>query len=100
MAKLAAVFANEGQLDSIHMISKQTVIRALKPLPWMPDAVVSRNVTFAQGGFGVGLKFPGSDLEWYSSSTCNSNRIGMAGVVLEVLWYFSIQKHVFHFHML
>lgn len=31
----------------------------------MPDTVVTRNVTFTQGGWGLGFKFPGSDLEWY-----------------------------------
>ena len=59
------MIANRGALGKVRIISADSVAKSLEPLPWMPDAVVSRNVTFAQGGWGLGMKFPGSDLEWY-----------------------------------
>jgi CubicO group peptidase (beta-lactamase class C family) len=64
LARFAALIANEGTFGLARLISSQAVRDLLEPLPWMPDAVVSRNVTFSVGGLGMDLKFPGSDLEW------------------------------------
>jgi CubicO group peptidase (beta-lactamase class C family) len=64
LATFAALIANEGSFGLTRLISPQAVKDSLALLPWMPDAVVSRNVTFSVGGWGMDLKFPGSDLEW------------------------------------
>jgi CubicO group peptidase (beta-lactamase class C family) len=65
LARIAALMANLGELDNIRFISKEAILESLKPLPWMKDQVFSRNVTFSQGGLGIELQFPGSDLLWH-----------------------------------
>lgn len=64
LARFAALIANEGSFGLARLISARAIRESLELLPWMPDAVVSRNVTFSLGGWGMDLKFPGTDLEW------------------------------------
>jgi CubicO group peptidase (beta-lactamase class C family) len=59
LAKFAALMANNGTLDSVTMISAKTLEKSHEPLPWMPDQVVKRNVTYSKGGWGLNMTFPG-----------------------------------------
>jgi CubicO group peptidase (beta-lactamase class C family) len=78
LAKIAGLIANNGSIDDIQFLSPEVVQRALEPLPWMVDAVVSRNVTFTVGGWGTGISFPGSE---------NTTWVGWGGVGGSMCWW-------------
>ncbi|EGF82083.1 hypothetical protein BATDEDRAFT_18969 [Batrachochytrium dendrobatidis JAM81] len=78
LAKFAALMAQQGTFNGHRIISPETVRKSLVSLPFMPDTVVSRNVTFATGGWGVGVSFPGSEhVGW----------IGWGGVGGSMVWW-------------
>ncbi|KAJ3123603.1 hypothetical protein HK098_001813 [Nowakowskiella sp. JEL0407] len=64
LARLAALMANEGSIDAVELISPETVQKSLTPLTSSVDAVVTRNITFARGGFGIDVEFPGVKGKW------------------------------------
>lgn len=64
LAAFAALMANNGTLNSHSILSPSTVDLAHSPLPWMPDSVVKRNVTFSRGGWGIEMTFPNSTTKW------------------------------------
>ncbi|KAI8807884.1 beta-lactamase/transpeptidase-like protein [Cladochytrium replicatum] len=64
LARMAALMANEGSLDGVRLISRETVRKALVPNTPAVDAVVGRNITYSTGGWGVGAQFPGVDANW------------------------------------
>ncbi|KAI8911026.1 beta-lactamase/transpeptidase-like protein, partial [Gorgonomyces haynaldii] len=64
LATFAALMANDGTFKNQKLLSPDVVEAGHVPLPWMKDHVVSRNVTFSQGGWGIDMTFPGSDVKW------------------------------------
>ena len=62
---MAALLANQGEFQGKRFLSVETLAQSLAPLPWMPDHVVNRNVTFSMGGWGLNLTFPGNSLGWH-----------------------------------
>ncbi|KAJ1569224.1 hypothetical protein HK096_003816 [Nowakowskiella sp. JEL0078] len=77
LARLAALMANHGTLDSKVLISAATVQKALVPLPASLDAVVVRNVTYATGGWGYDVTFPGINEKW----------VGWGGAGGSMVWW-------------
>ena len=78
LATFAALMANNGSFNGTRIISSETIERAKMELPWMQDTVFTRNITFNQGGWGVGFAFPGSEhVKW----------IGWGGVGGSMVWW-------------
>ncbi|KAJ3256676.1 hypothetical protein HK103_005171 [Boothiomyces macroporosus] len=78
LAKLAAMMANNGTIENIQLISPETILQSLYPQEWMQDTVVTRNVTFSNGGFGLDFVFPGSEkYKW----------IGWGGIGGSMVWF-------------
>ncbi|KAJ2993769.1 hypothetical protein HDV02_002076 [Globomyces sp. JEL0801] len=90
LARLAAYMANEGTLDGHEFITPATINEALVPLKWMPDTVVTRNVTFTTGGWGLNITFPGSETyRW----------IGWGGIGGSMVWWNPDKKLAFSYVM-
>ncbi|KAI9205776.1 beta-lactamase/transpeptidase-like protein [Polychytrium aggregatum] len=64
LVRLAAMMSNHGTLGKTQLIRPSTIKRALQALPTQMDAVALRNVTFATGGWGVHVTFPGAPGVW------------------------------------
>ncbi|KAH6567839.1 hypothetical protein BASA62_005800 [Batrachochytrium salamandrivorans] len=78
LAKFAVLMAQQGSFKGKQLISSKVIAKALVPLPFMSDVVVSRNVTFTTGGWGMGVSFPGSEhVKW----------IGWGGVGGSMVWW-------------
>eukprot|EP00842_Homolaphlyctis_polyrhiza_P006406 jgi/Hompol1/6767/HPOL_002371-RA len=90
LAKFAALMALNGSFGGVQYISPQAIQKALVPMPHMADAVVARNVTFATGGWGLGMRFPGSEhVEW----------TGWGGVGGSMVWWNQERQIAFSYVM-
>ncbi|KAI8928654.1 beta-lactamase/transpeptidase-like protein [Entophlyctis helioformis] len=90
LAKFAALMANNGSFGGVQLISPEAVAHALEPMPWMSDAVVARNVTFARGGWGINVRFPGSEhVGW----------VGWGGVGGSMVWWNPEKRIAFSYVM-
>lgn len=90
LAKLSAILANNGTLDGKEWISHSTLKKAFHPLPWMKDTVISRNVTFCVGGWGINFKFPGTEhVDW----------IGWGGIGGSMVWFNPVKNIAFSYLM-
>lgn len=56
----------DGTTTSFTLISAETVKTAMQAMGTEFDAVISRNVTFSQGGWGAAISFRGTpQVSWY-----------------------------------